>query len=408
VKKALHKLFQTLSSNAPDLPFSIQFWDGQQEIYGKGEPAFTLIFHTQHAARRVVATGVLGFGEEYMAGTLDVEGDFQQLMRLGTDRQIQEIQLALPTRLSIAIRHLVASNRLSRSPMNIAHHYSRGDDFYRLYLDESMTYSCAYFKTDADTLEQAQQQKYEHICRKLHLQEGETLLDVGCGWGGMLVYAARECGVKPTGCTLSEPQYHHAREIIKHQSLENRASVLLQDYRTLKGRFNKWVSIGMFEHVGKKYIPLFLRTAALRLDSGGIGLLHTIGKERKSRPDPWTMKYIFPGAYIPTLGEIIDAMGDAGLVPTDVENLRLHYAATLDRWAERFEQNVGKVKVMFGESFVRMWRTFLNGSAAGFRWGNLRLYQITFTNGLSTPLELTRDYLYTAATPIGKSQSGRP
>ena len=125
-------------------------------------------------------------------------------------------------------------------------------------------------------------------------------------------------------------------------------------------------------------------------------------------PDPWTIKYIFPGAYIPTLGEIIDAMGDAGLVPIDVENLRLHYAATLDRWAERFEQNVGKVKMMFGESFVRMWRTFLNGSAAGFRWGNLRLYQITFTNGLSTPLELTREYLHSAPTPIGKSQSRRP
>jgi cyclopropane-fatty-acyl-phospholipid synthase len=408
VKETLHKLLQSLSSNTPDLPFSVRFWDGKEKKYGRGEPAFTLVFHDRHAVRRVAAAGILGFGEEYMTGRVDVEGDFQTIIRLGTDRRIRETSLPLLTRLSIAAQRLVTSNRLRRSPLNVAHHYSRGNNFYKLYLDESMTYSCAYFKTAADPLELAQQQKYEHICRKLQLREGESLLDVGCGWGGMLIHAAREYGARPTGCTLSEPQFNYAREMIRNRNLQNQVSVLLQDYRVLTGTFDKWVSIGMFEHVGKKYIPLFMRTAARCLVSGGIGLLHTIGTERESRPDPWTMKYIFPGGYIPTLDQIISAMGDVGLVPIDFENLRMHYAATLDRWAERFERNAGKAKEMFGESFVRMWRMFLHGSAAGFRWGDLRLYQITFINGLNNALPLTRNHLYAVTEPAGQAHSGRP
>jgi cyclopropane-fatty-acyl-phospholipid synthase len=405
VKPTLHTLLHTLSSNTPDIAFSVRFWDGHEQKYGRGKPAFALIFHHRQTAKHVLAAGVLGFGEEYMAGRLDVEGDFQALMRLGTDPHIQQIRLPLQTRLAIAAQRLITANRLRQSPLNVAHHYSRGNDFYRLYLDESMTYSCAYFKTNADSLDQAQQQKYKHVCRKIQLQKGESLLDVGCGWGGMLIYAASEYGARPTGCTLSEPQFDYAREAISERSLDHLASVRLQDYRNLTGTYEKWVSIGMFEHVGKKYIPLFMQTAARCLVPGGIGLLHTIGKEQQSPPDPWTMKYTFPGGYIPTLGEIINAMGDAGLVPIDIENLRMHYAATLDRWAERFERNVGKVKEMFGESFVRMWRMFLNGTAAGFRWGDLRLYQITFTNGLNNTLQLTRSHLYASAEATGQDRS---
>ena len=394
MKRTFLQLLSSLSSNAPDLPFAVRFWDGDLVRYGKGEPEFTLIFHTRHAAKRVLATGVLGFQEEYVAGSIDVEGDFQKLMRLGTDPHIQEISLPVRTRLAIALQSLISAGNLTRSPRNIAHHYSRGNDFYKLYLDETLTYSCAYFKTGNDSLEQAQQQKYQHICRKLQLHEGETLLDVGCGWGGMLIHAAREHGARPTGCTLSEPQYEYARESIQHHGLSDCATVLLKDYRNMEGTFDKWVSIGMFEHVGKRYIPLFMRTIARQLAPGGLGLLHTIGKERESPFDPWAQKYIFPGSYIPTLQETVNAMGEAGLVPIDIESLRLHYARTLDAWTARFEQNVGKVKEMFDESFVRMWRMFLNGSMAGFRWGEPRLYQITFTNGLNNSLPLTREHLY--------------
>ena len=183
MKRTFLQLLSSLSSNAPDLPFAVRFWDGDLVRYGKGEPEFTLIFHTRHAAKRVLATGVLGFQEEYVAGSIDVEGDFQKLMRLGTDPHIQEISLPVRTRLAIALQSLISAGNLTRSPRNIAHHYSRGNDFYKLYLDETLTYSCAYFKTGNDSLEQAQQQKYQHICRKLQLHEGETLLDVGCGLG---------------------------------------------------------------------------------------------------------------------------------------------------------------------------------------------------------------------------------
>jgi cyclopropane-fatty-acyl-phospholipid synthase len=269
-----------------------------------------------------------------------------------------------------------------------------GNDFYRQYLDESMTYSCAYFRSEKDTLEQAQQQKYEHICRKLQLKEGESLIDIGCGWGGMLIYAAQHYGINGMGCTLSVHQAEYAKERVAKEGLEKKISILLEDYRNIKGRFDKFVSIGMFEHVGKRFVPTFINKTKTLLKSGGIGLLHTIGKEADSSRDPWTMKYIFPGGYIPVLDRIIRVMGEKGLVPVDIENLRLHYSMTLDRWANKFETNVKKIEEMFDERLVRTWRMFLCGSSAAFRWGDIRLYQILFTNGLNNELPITREPLY--------------
>ncbi len=191
-----------------------------------------------------------------------------------------------------------------------------------------MTYSCAYFKNKNDTLEDAQLQKYEHICRKLHLKEGETLVDIGCGWGGMLLYAARRYGVKCLGCTLSAHQAEYAKKRVTEEGLGGNITILLEDYRNIKGQFDKFVSIGMFEHVGKSLISTFIDRTKAMLKPGGIGLLHTIGKERNTPFDPWTMKYVFPGGHLPVLDHVIRAMGKKGLVPIDIENLRLHYAAT--------------------------------------------------------------------------------
>lgn len=179
--------------------------------------------------------------------------------------------------------------------------------------------------------------------------------------------------MKGIGCTFSKEQFDFAKERVGQEGLEKQVDILLQDYRAVKGQFDKFVSIGMFEHVGKKFIPIFMAKASTLLKHGGIGLLHTIGKERFSRGDPWTLKYIFPGGYIPILDEIVRAMGEQELVPVEVENLRLHYAWTLDEWSKRYEANVGQVEARFGPSFVRMWRMFLNGSAMGFRYGDLRL-----------------------------------
>lgn len=394
MKKTLQSLLKALSAQLPDIPFEVRFWDGQVERYGKGAPVFTLTFNTAAAVKRVFSKGSMGFGEQYVHGNIDVEGDFQQLVRIGIDSRFQDMELSARTRAAVFLRHIASLNTLKGSVGNISHHYDLGNDFYKYYLDESMTYSCAYFRSETDTLERAQEQKYEHICRKLQLREGETLVDIGCGWGGMLLHAASDYGVKGLGCTLSTRQAEYARKRVAEKGLGRSITILLEDYRNIKGQFDKFVSIGMFEHVGKGFIPIFMKKAGELLKPGGIGLLHTIGKERKTAGDPWTMRYIFPGAHIPVLDHVIRTMGKEDLVPVDIENLRLHYAATLDEWSRRFEANAGKIEEMFDARLVRMWRLFLNGSAAAFRWGNIRLYQILFTNGINNSLPATREHLY--------------
>lgn len=394
MKKAIEKLLVQLSSRSPDIPFEVCFWDGQTERFGANPPAFILAFKTKAAAKRIFSRGSMGFSEEYVDGNIDVRGDFQQLVRMGIDPRFQDIKLPARTRASILWRHILSLNTLKRSPGNISHHYDLGNDFYSHYLDKSMTYSCAYFRNGTDTLEKAQEQKYEHICRKLQLKEGETLVDIGCGWGGMLLYAARHYGVKGLGCTLSPKQAEYAERRVTQEGLGKAVTILRQDYRNLKGQFDKLVSIGMFEHVGKGFIQKFMERTRSLLKPEGIGLIHTVGKERNAAGDPWTMRYIFPGAHIPVLDHVIRIMGKEELVPVDIENLRLHYASTLDEWRKRFDANADKVEEMFDARLVRMWRLFLNGSAAAFRWGNIRLYQILFTNGLNNSLPMTREHLY--------------
>lgn len=394
MKEILQKLLRTLSDNLPEISFEIRYWDTQSVRFGAGEPSFTIIFKNEKAVNSIFTKGSMGFAEEYQAGNIDIDGDFQQLVRLGIHPQFQNLKLSLGTKMSIFMNHLSSRNTLKGSAKNIAHHYDLGNDFYRLYLDESMTYSCAYYKNQDDTLEDAQRQKYEHICRKLQLKQGETLVDIGCGWGGMLLYAARRYGIQGLGCTLSAHQAEYAKRRVMEEGLEKSITILQEDYRNIKGQFDKFVSIGMFEHVGKRLISTFMEKTKALLKKGGIGLLHTIGKERDTPFDPWTMKYIFPGGYLPTLDHVLRTMGEIGLVPIDMENLRLHYAATLDEWAKRFEANVEKIEKMFSQRLVRTWRMYLRGSAAAFRWGDIRLYQILFTNGLNNSLPWTREHLY--------------
>ncbi len=394
MKKTLQRLLDTLSNNVPDIPFAVQFWDGDLFYAGDGEPAFTLKLKNEETARRVFKKGTLGFGEEYVDGNIAVEGDFRELMRLGMDPHFQNMKLSPLTRAAVLAQHLKSLNTTRGSARNIEHHYDRGNDLYRLFLDRSMTYSCAYFRNPDDSLEEAQANKYEHICRKLQLAEGETLIDIGCGWGGMLIYAASHYGVKGVGCSLSVEQVNLAKQRVKDAGLENKVEILLKDYRDINTPFDKLVSIGMFEHVGKGFIPVFMDRMRTMLKPGGAGLLHTIGKERETQGDPWTLKYIFPGTYLPVLGNMLNAMGEIGLVPQDVENLRVHYALTLDEWARRFEAHVEEIKGKFGDKFVRMWRMYLNGSAAAFRSGDIRVYQILFTKGLNNGFPLTREHVY--------------
>jgi cyclopropane-fatty-acyl-phospholipid synthase len=259
-----------------------------------------------------------------------------------------------------------------------------------------MCYSCAYFAEPSFTLEEAQAAKVEHLCRKLELRPGERLLDVGCGWGTLLFHAVEKYGVEGTGVTLSEEQARHVRAEIARRGLSGRVKVALQDYREVRGTYDKIVSVGMFEHVGKSEMPRYFRRVRDLLADGGLTVLHTIGRcgMLPTGHAEFARKYIFPGGYIPEAHEIFNAALGTKLVPIDLENLKPHYARTLDMWADRFEASLDAVRREgFDERFIRMWRFFLNASAEAFRSGVLQLYQVTFVKG-RRELPRTRRHLY--------------
>jgi len=371
MKNAIKHLAHLMQQAEPGAEFSFEFWDGERLNLGD-QPAVILRLKSEESAARLLGDGFLGFGEAYMAGDLEVEGELQELLRLGIAARFDQKEPSFWKKLWLLPGCLKSKNSVRRAPRNISHHYDLGDD----------------------SLEQAQQNKYEHIARKLMLSPGDRLVDIGCGWGWMLIYAAQKYGVNGLGNTISRHQYEYAKRKIEELGLEDQIEVVLEDYRHLKGEFDKLVSIGMFEHVGKEYISSFMKNPPELLIKGGLGLLHTIGKETASPADPWTMRYIFPGNYLPNLPEVAHHMGRARLSILDVENLRLHYARTLDCWAHNFEKEADKVRERLGESFTRMWQLYLHASSAGFKYAETRLYQILFSNGLNNQLPMTREHVY--------------
>jgi len=394
MKTAFKKIAEMMHHSCPDESFAIEFWDGDRISFGK-VPCVTLHFKTKECVKKIIRSGYLGFGESYMERALEIVGDMQRLFRLGFSINFDESRLSFFGKLRFFITSLINRDTLRRVPKNISHHYDLGNEFYSFFLDKTMTYSCAYFNKEDDSLEQAQLNKYEHISRKLLLKPSDSVLDIGCGWGGMLIYAAQNYGINGVGITLSKNQHEDANRKIKELGLDSQIKVIYKDYRHLTGSFDKVVSIGMFEHVGKKFIPIFIKKISVLLKKGGLGLLHTIGKDTPSSGDPWTFKYIFPGGYLPCLAEIVQEMGKTGFSILDVENLRWHYAKTLEYWVENYELNVKKVREMFDEAFVRQWRLFLNGSIAGFSYGDSRLFQVLFSNGINSELPPTRAHVYT-------------
>lgn len=393
MKKVIKNIAQMMHQADPTACFAIEFWDGDAIGFGSF-PEVILRLKTERSTKKIIRKGFLGFGEAYMEGELDIEKDIPKLLRLGFAVNFNEYCLSFWQKIQVVIFSLLNSSTLRRAPKNISFHYDRGNEFYELYLDKTMTYSCAYFSKPDDSLEQAQLNKYEHISRKLLLKPDESLLDIGCGWGGMLIYAARNYGITGVGITLSKNQFEYANHKIEELGLQNQLKVLYQDYRKLGDKYDKIVSIGMMEHVGKKFIPTFIQKVSDLLKSEGLALLHTIGKDTPSEEDPWTFNYIFPGHYIPTLHEIVKEMGKTGFSILDIENLRLHYAKTLEKWAENFEENLEKIRGMFDETFVRQWRLFLNSTAAGFKYGDSRLFQILVSKGLDNTLPVTRAHVY--------------
>jgi len=365
-------------------------------MYGSGQPEFTLILKNEEVVAQLFANIGLRLLEAYSNGDIEIEGDLQRFIRFGFLVESALPRMSIKEKAMLAVMSIRQRNRLSQSARNVSHHYDLGNDFFELWLDRRMIYSCAYFRRPDDDIETAQKQKLEHICAKLRLLPGDRLLDMGCGWGALAIHAARTHSANVVGVTLSQEQQRAAQTRIAELALGNRVEIRLQDYRQVPedGSFDKIVSVGMFEHVGREHVLDYLSKTARLLKPGGSGVLHTIGRMIEGPVNPWIHKYIFPGLYIPTLGELANGMSKVGLNVVDVENLRMHYGYTLDRWAAAFDKHAEQVRQMFDERFVRMWRMYLHSSAGTFRYGYLNLWQITFTKGLANDFPLTREHIY--------------
>lgn len=384
-KQLLKRLLKNLFSHT----CAIQFWDGEEMILGKGEIRFRIILKEPLSITDILTNPSVTFGEAYMNKKLEFEGSIQEIIEsvYGNPKSF----LRYKGKFSKIIKPI--KNTLQNSKENVRYHYDIGNDFYRLWLDKSMTYSCGYFTSDTDTLEQAQSNKVEYILRKLNLKEGCTLLDIGCGWGELVITAAKKYKVKALGITLSREQMDRARERIKEEGLEGYVKIAQMDYRQLQKKFDRVVSVGMIEHVGKEYLPEYFKNVHALLKEGGISLLHCI-TSLKGGTNRWIDKYIFPGGYLPSIKELISYISEEDFYLIDVESLRRHYAKTLEHWAANFEASVPEIKKTKDESFIRMWRLYLNSCAASFKMGNIDIHQFLFTKGLADEIPWTRDYLY--------------
>ena len=287
------------------------------------------------------------------------------------------------------------STSLTKQQKDIKHHYDLGNDFYELWLDETISYSCAYFCSPEDSLSQVQ--KIDYILKKLQLHPGESLLDIGSGWGWLIIRAAQQYGVNALGVTLSEEQYVKTKQRIAELGLTGQVDVKLMDYRTLAEsnvKFDKVVSVGVVEHVGKANLPKYMQTVNKLLVPGGISVLHCITGQVEGPCNRWICKYIFPGGYIPSNRELVWLLPEHGFNLLDVESLRLHYAKILEHWSNNFEKNIDYVREKYGERFIKKWRLYLNACTASFRASGLNIHQITFSKGLNNELPMTRHYLY--------------
>ena len=388
--KAIVKKF---CKNLSDMPFTLKLWDGEEINYGEGDPKFKVIINEFPSKKELLADASIALGEAYMDGKIELEGNLQEIF----ESMMRRSESFLNESTLLKFVGKIASNSRSKSKSDIASHYDIGNDFYSIWLDQTLSYSCGYFKNEDDSLYDAQMNKIHYILKKLNLEEGQTLLDVGCGWGYLLIEAAKLYKVKGLGITLSEEQYKKANERIKTLGLEDLVEVKLMDYRDLKKsglEFDRVVSVGMAEHVGHNNLPLYFENIQAVLKKGGLFLLHNITNPVEVVGNGWITKYIFPGGYLPTLREELNIAAELDFRTIDIESLRRHYMKTLMHWLENFENNIDKVEKMFDQRFIRMWRVYLAACAAGFHYWTIDIHQILFSKGTNNDLPMTRKYLY--------------
>jgi cyclopropane-fatty-acyl-phospholipid synthase len=376
--------------------------DAYKKKYIIGEPEnkkpITLKILNKKLHYKLLLRPDLYFGEAYSDGDIEIENgtltDFLELALMNIGRGELNFFSQLINSLSGSYRYLTNFNLIKKSKMNVAHHYDLSDNLYDLFLDPKRQYSCAYFKNENDSLETAQNNKIQHIIKKLNIKPNHKILDIGCGWGSLAIDIAKSINCEVTGITLSKNQFDYCVKKVKELNMENQIIFKLIDYRELNEKFDRIVSIGMFEHVGRKFYMRFFRQIEKLLRDDGVSLIHTIGSVNPpGDPHPWITKYIFPGGYTPSLSEVTNPIEKAGLIVSDIEVLKLHYSYTLRHWKENCLKNKEKITEMFDERFFRMWEFYLAGCEIAFKWGDQVVYQFQLTkNYTSTPT--TRDYIY--------------
>ena len=376
-----------------NLPMRVQVGAGPIAV-GPGTIVATLRIRDVAALLKLLAYPDLNFGEGYLDGSIEVEGDLPGLLEAQARTRLRARGKGTLKRFAAAALQMTRSNTLAGSRKNIHHHYDLGNDFYRLWLDQEMVYTCAYFaRTDA-TLEAAQLAKLDHVCRKLRLRAGDRVVDAGCGWGALALRAVTHYGAKVRAFSLSRDQIAYARDRARALGVEHSVEFIEDDYRNISGKVDAFVSIGMLEHVGRAHYGDLARVIDRSLSETGRGLIHSIGQNEAVPLNPWIEKRIFPGAYPPTVREMVEIFEPLRCSILDVENLRPHYALTIEHWLDRFEAHRDRIADMYDEPFVRAWRLYLCGSIAAFRAGTLQLFQILFNRAGSNNAAWTRDHLY--------------
>ncbi len=379
---------------------NVTYPDGARRRYGRGSPEAGVRITSADFLRRLVLGPELAVGEGYVDGLLEVEGDdLAGLLALLLENSAGNVPGWYGATLALRRLRMLAGpvNHGRRARANVAHHYDLSEELYALFLDADRQYSCAYFRDEGMTLEAAQAAKKAHIAAKLRLEPGMRVLDIGCGWGGMALTLAREHGARVTGITLSAEQLAVAQARAARAGLAESVEFRLEDYRRTTGHFDRIVSVGMFEHVGTAHYRAFFDAVHRLLEPQGVALVHTIGRNGPpSATSPWIAKYIFPGGYIPALSEVAPAIERAGLLSTDIEVWRLHYARTLRHWQERFAANIDRIRAIYDERFCRLWRFYLVSSEMAFRSGQQCVFQFQLARQQEV-VPLTRGYLAATA-----------
>ena len=347
---------------------------------------------------KLIFSPALYFGEAYTNGSIKIEnGSLTEFLNIIFKnfgrREITNFDYIL-NKIRGTYRFLTNFNFILKSKKNVAHHYDISEKLYDLFLDEKRQYSCAYFKNDNDSLETAQNNKIQHIIKKLNLKPNQKVLDIGSGWGSLAIEIAKASKCEVIGITLSENQLEYSNKKAKELNLENQVRFKMMDYRELNEKFDRIVSIGMFEHVGRKFYNKYFKIISKLLNNNGVALIHTIGSVNPPRdPHPWITKYIFPGGYTPSLSEVVKPIENSGLIISDMEVLKMHYSHTLRHWKERFSSKKNQVLDMFDEKFFRMWEFYLTGCEMTFKWGDQVVFQFQLTKNY-TSVPNTRDYIY--------------